>query len=310
MSNSTTDRNTIISVYNSKNWNVTSTVPMILYLVSIIGHSVGFTLLWRVKVTLENQRIILLNLSATEMVFGTAIFIRHVLSKFVPAEKLIASSWFEITTAVMFKFLMLHLAVDRTLDIYLHMRYFIYFPKHRILKILLVMWISSMTISTIAFSLFTTNFVSLYEVLVPMTYLYLALDMLVLLASILSFSYMLSKVWGIISSSHNLTASEVNAKKMLLARKCLLPCLVIGSYIAFNMTSFVSFNLEVAISTKNKYPLTYTRFLMPLGLIADSFIYIFMQHQVRCHLKKVLLSSICGNGGSEHSLNVLSTNCN
>ena len=175
------------------------------------------------------------------------------------------------------------------MDIYLHLKYNVIFPKHRVVKILLGVSILSVTIGSTVLTLQLYN-VDPFEMVLCMTYVYLVLDLIVLLASIVSFSYMLSKVWTIISTSSNLTASDVISKKRLLARKCVVPCLIITTYIVFNLSSSVTLNLNIAMSTKQNYSITYPRFLIPLGLMADCFIYIFMQHQVRAYLKTLLFS--------------------
>ena len=211
---------------------------------------------------------------------------------------------------------MLYLTIDKVLDIYLHLKYSMYFPKNRVVKILLAMWITSMTFSTGALIVSKLRLVNLYDMVFLITCIYLTLDFIVLIASIISFSYMLTKVWAIILNSHrevgtqSVNTLQLSSTRKLFKRKCLVPCLIILSYIVFNMTSFLTLNIEIAMSTRYTFSVTYARFLMPLGLIADSLIYIFMQRQVWRYLKRVVLFMICEKRGSVgNSVNMSTTNC-
>ena len=115
MSNHTERGNATGFNVHTIDWSAMSIVPTALFLLCIIGHAIGFCVLWKVKVTLANQRIILLNLSATEMIFSISMLLRIVLPIYIGFHDLVILSWFEVTSGLMFKFLMLYLIFDRTL---------------------------------------------------------------------------------------------------------------------------------------------------------------------------------------------------
>ena len=102
-----------------------------------ILHFLGFSLLNKVKFWPGNQRLILLNLSAVEFVYCTSLCIIYSSMSLRPSlpqkdlERVVQSFlWLDVSFNLLLKFLMIYVIIDRTLDIYFHLRYPVIFTRN------------------------------------------------------------------------------------------------------------------------------------------------------------------------------------
>ena len=93
------------------------TVP--LYASSALMHSIGFFLLYKVEFRPENQRLILMHLSAAEFFQSVITAVEHTLYVLVKEiERVLRYSiWTNFSIGILLKFILIHLIVDRTFEI-------------------------------------------------------------------------------------------------------------------------------------------------------------------------------------------------
>ena len=277
-------------------------VPLTLFAISGVAHLIGFSLLYKVKCELINQRVILLNISFVEMLLSFFITVNLICGRFFEIQawcyvSLVSQMWF----GMHLKCLMMYLVVDRTLDIYLHLKYAVLFPRERVIKIIAIMWILMFFVAIVhlTFSLYLTGCMTIMHIAVVT---YTVFDALICVTTIVSFAYLLSKVRAILKIKSGVTSQNRQQSVKSLKKKLLLPAFMVLSYMIFNLSGAICLCLRhVYGSTElgNSF-LFAARTAIALGLLSDSFLYIFMQKQVRKLLRETFLSSCSGDAPIQH----------
>ena len=167
------------------------TVP--LYASSALMHSIGFFLLYKVEFRPENQRLILMHLSAAEFFQSVITAVEHTLYFLVKEIERVRrySIQTNFSVGILLKFILIHLIVDRTLDVYLHLRYPIIVTKRNVRIILCTFWLLAIVTGTIVLSLeifYIHN--SKLLVLNVLLVVYIIVDGLVVTCSVSSFIYL------------------------------------------------------------------------------------------------------------------------
>ena len=112
-------------------------------LVAIV-HLIGFILLYRVKFRPVNQRLLLLNLSFTELCIGLSQSIVYSILLFdCDADCDLTDTFFNASLHILNKAIMIYLICDRALEICLNIKYPLYFNEERTKKVLACMWVLS-----------------------------------------------------------------------------------------------------------------------------------------------------------------------
>ena len=234
-------------------------------------HIVGLVLLHRAKAQMLNQRMILLNLSVAEMLFCLFEFFKYL-------NELFWSSWtckfvidaFNCIVFCAVRLSMFHFIVDRFLDIWLNLRYPLYFNK-KILKILIIsQWIFGFLCVVVLTPLFIYNVIGWYTVIIVR----LSMDIIIVIAALLTFPYLFGKVKKAIHVNNN------NPKRKLHTWiKMRVPILMIITFIAFN----TSYSIILYYRSSRNIHQSYTFQMLDIfGWGSDVFIYVLLQKRVRC----------------------------
>ena len=258
--------------------------------VSSLLHFFGFILLCRVRMTLVNQRLILTNLAAAELLCSLTQVIEHTRVLFgLHIEVSLGTEYCYIERFVTFlatiatKLLMIYLVLDRLFDIQLHLTYPMHFSKRRVIKILTAIWGISFAISISLDIVYEcrshTNTIMI---------LFFALDLLILIIAIMTYSIFYFKIRAVTEAVRRQSvASNWNSVKK--QRKFLVPFLMIATYIMFNTSGMAILVVYVQLGRHpSSILLEIAVCLIFMGWILDSIIYIFIQKDVRKMLKNLI----------------------
>jgi len=228
------------------------------------------------KRKLRNQRFILTNLFTIE--FLTALFfVKIQIEELTGRRKGTIEGSIEfgarVALAVNYPFSMHHIAVDRFLEVYLHMKY----PMHvteRVTKVTIVaMWIFGV--------LFSVTVVLLQEfVYTPikmftfMSYYVLLLDVTILLNAIVTYSYLYRAFIRLRAIDRR------NSLRKLKSGKFRIPVLIILTYCLFEVSGAILSMAAYAAQLKEMLLVRKVSLLLyGFGFLADVFIYILC-HQL------------------------------
>ncbi|XP_066932247.1 uncharacterized protein [Clytia hemisphaerica] len=132
------------------NWSITKTIltnlPLLFYSIAVILHSIGITLLLKLR-RKRNQDIIILHLSITELFMCLLDIIQNILSRddYVTEMTSRVKSYVIIVNCCFFVvpsfLIIITLTIDRFLEIYLNIKYQLYFSKKKLKFVLTVHWV-------------------------------------------------------------------------------------------------------------------------------------------------------------------------
>ena len=120
------------------------------------------------------------------------------------------------------------------------------------------------------------------------SYFFFSLDVFNAMSAIIVHVYIFIKVWNIAKTEfiHLPKVSQERAKKMMLL-KLLVPCLIIASYVLFNVTAVAIIVIVTHIKDGMTIFHVVAHLLIILGWISDSFIYVFAQRNIRKRLLRM-----------------------
>ena len=283
------------------------------YLVGGFLHLLGLVLLCKVRMSLQNQQVILTNIAIIEMLFGFLNGTLECVSQFFPQRLCRA---FQLVHLCLVSFLltiyhlvMLHLILDRFCDIWFHLRYPLMFTKQRLKVVLASLWLVSaiFALTTVLISYCQNDH---FQALRYMMYCQGTLDIMIVIGAIATYTYLFCKVKTIISSEASLTTTNNSNNnnnnnnnnnsnnnnnitgKGSVARKFLVPCIMIATFIGFMITSAC---LATVSHMKSEYAFSVDLYALAnvfaiCGIVSDAFIYILLQRDVRNLLKSTLKS--------------------
>ena len=283
------------------------------YILTAILHGSGIWLLYSVKIALVNQRLIILNLAMAELLscIERIVYSCGRLGKYRNIYWLRFGFFLYLFTALITKFIMFHLTLDRFLEIYLHMKYAVYLTKTRLVKILATLWIlsASVSITLVVISITITDVITMYS---HFFYIYFGIDITITFTALVTYMYFFIKIRSFTKCERQLSGHLKESKRdTSTSKKFLVPCLTIASYILFNVTGTT---IQMAMQFMNtKRPtdviiiLSNSAFLLTLlGWIADWIIYILLQRKIR----KVLMKKCCADhSGSKSRRGTISETC-
>ena len=259
-------------------------------LLIFICHVIGLIILWRVKSPAVNQRIIIINLAASEMLFCANQLVYYA-SKDIfdqPTITLVKVNQplrFIVYTAN--KLVMIHLILDRFADIYLNIKYALYFTQEKVIKILASIWIMCVVYGVtlgVLMEVFTKDreypkFQYLVNIVVS-----IVLDALITFLAVGTFSYFLYKVRKIMTRDNLSNGNNMQNRKSYSKQKFLVPFLMIATYVAFNVTGTWLVTLYGIDPV-----LYYVAWLMVgFGYLTDAILYVFLQKDNRIVFSKLI----------------------
>ena len=274
---------------------IPNTIFIVLVSLGGISRLFGLCLLIKVKGIPQNQRLLLANLSATELVLNLFLLVKQCLA-LNNMQKI-----FPDTIEVIFKVFLytnlrlavIHIITDRFLEIRLNIKYALYVTYKRF-KAILISTLLLSVVFTMAMTIHYTLQRNSYFVFQILNRTLLVLDTLILILATATYVYfflIVLKFNGPIhphSGGSNSTSETVK----ISVRKFKVPFLVILSFILFNFTSTIVFVIlrEVENSEQLSSILVDVGELLDIiGFLSDSCIYILFQKQIWSHCQDWIL---------------------
>ena len=257
-------------------------------------HLLGLCLLLRAKDGLENQRIITINLAVTEMLnsfYQVVVSVKLLTGldrKWLYADMFLAGTLFTMNRMVM-----LHLILDRCLDIYLNLKYSFYFTKSRLKWISVSLWIFSGSIA-LTLALVVYSGVDFAKIELIIGYTFFAMDILITLCGILTYIYLFSKISQITECERRTSVTANNQRVKITQARFTIPCLMVATYICFNFTAAIMIMTADMLIGKMGLVKVLPIFeiahvLILLGLFSDCVVYIFLQRSIRSQLLSMVM---------------------
>ena len=267
------------------------------YALTAVLHTIGLYLICKIKISPCNQRLLITNLAAIEMVGSWY----SVLTNSVMISRKWDMRWehthifiaFVIYTAI--RLAVLNVILDRFLDIFLNLKYPLYMTKKMISGILTIEWIVVVSAAVVFTLLVKFDIYPLTGFYYFLIYFHLSLDILITFVAMVTYTYFYLRVRSIM----NTHTQDTTRNKQMLWRNFKIPLLMVASYILFNVTATVMrmVALQDMIQNNNEYTKLYiiltglSGILDTLGWISDALIYIFLQKKIRRTLTSKLRKS-------------------
>ena len=262
-------------------------------LLSSAFHLFGIVLVCRMTMTASNQKLLITNLSSTELLYSLIMSTQTILKMLCLDRHVIFVIFYWIVLLISFaanKLMMLYLILDRLADIYLHMRYPLFITKARVVKILVALWmlafIYGAIISVLSFS--ENNFLNSFhgesDYIQSYNYVMLAIDTTITIVAVTTYLYFYSKVSSIVKRTRS-QGKQIKDMNRNYRKKFLIPFLMVATYLAFNVISTVLFTVRRQSVTLDKHSnellLDIGRIFVMVGFVSDAVLYIFLQKSVR-----------------------------
>ena len=257
-----------------------------LTLITFVCHSIGLVVLMRVKSAAVNQRIIIINLALTEILF-CANQLAYYAAKNIFHRPSIPLVKVNQTVRPIFhtanKLVMIHLTLDRFADIYLSLKYALYFSRKQVIKILGAIWIASIAygvILGIIMEVFTPH--GEYPTINYKVNFFVSvvLDIFITLSAVCTYSYLFHKVRNIMT--RDITLNNTKNRSTHPRIKFLIPLLMIATYLAFNVTgTFIQTVAEKKGERERILLIHIAWFMIGFGYLTDAALYVFLQKDVR-----------------------------
>ena len=275
------------------------------YIFAALIHIVGLLLLYKTKFEPVNQRTIMINLACSELAINLLLAIVHtVVTKGLCKPESICP-YFALFIYVFFvsanKLIMLCLIFDRMLDVYLHLKYPIYFSNNRVKRILMSLWLFSG-----AFSL-THVLMRIFKIALPTRRKILnvflnGLNSIIVITVLMTYGFLYSKVRRFLAIDRRQgrvqpkddNSSNNNSLEKNQRANFLLPCLIISTFIMFNATGDLLILYKNDFLKEDSFKSILSEvghFLWILGWISDGILYIFMQRSIRSKLLSIFRRS-------------------
>ena len=261
---------------------------------SSLFHFFGIVLLSRMARAASNQKLLIISLSGTELLYSLQMSVSTIL-KMLNSDKhvvFIIAYWILISTALAAnKLMMLYLVMDRFADIYLHMRYPLFFTKTRVVKILVALWMFAFVHGTVTsvVAIWANDFKDPLEVeseyVQSYNYFTLIIDAAITVSAVTTYLYFYSKVSSIVKRTKSQAKQRHQGMNRNQMKKFLIPFLMVATYLMFNVSSNVLFTIRRQWKSLKE---DIIRILLSLGwtftmvgYISDAVLYIFLQKSVR-----------------------------
>ena len=265
---------------------------------TVVGllHMLGFFLVYRVRTNLPNQRLLILNLSMAEMLRSWKQVVWYSLSLAGLKSKIweLACSFICSTFLLGIPLIILHIIVDRFLEIYFNFKYPLIMSCKQLKIIICILWIVSIIFAVVVL---INDLINMSEMIwAILDFVGLVLDLVIVVLAFGTYMYFHTKMKRIRQSKSN---------NVMLTFKFKIPCLMVLSYIFLNVSSTIlkavislqhTENDEQPNETGNELQKNDSCILLDdiavLLLVGayflDAIIYVFLQKSVRKHLLSLL----------------------
>ena len=260
---------------------------------AVMIHLLALLLLCRVKFKPINQRILIINLAIVELLFN--LYQLHLYTFWIKYRWDIDSSYdhvdrfFFLFLATANKLIMIYLICDRLLDIHLHLRYPIYFTEQRVKNINIVIWLFCAKYALIMTVLIKFKIGGATLLWVCYSF-YLAKDLVIVISALITYGYLYMKVRHFRAIDNSQRIAGMKGEIRVSNRtKFLLPCLIIATYLVFNITAIIMYLYKTHLLQKGlakSLVSEISHWFWIFGHISDGVLYIFLQKDV----KKKLIS--------------------
>ena len=196
---------------------------------------------------------------------------------------------------------MLHLIFDRFADVYLNLKYKVYFTRSRIKGAHTATWIIAgiygLLLGIIG-HLRTPNGYPIFHNKVN-NYVSMILDMTILFSGLITFCYLFTKVRRIVEKDNAVIKSNLDYKRKFPTLKFVIPLLMVLTYLIFNVSAAIISKMafqcrkwgDVEIENRKwhyyslYFLLTHIGWiLVVIGYLSDAFLYIFLLKRIRAYV--------------------------
>lgn len=262
-------------------------IPIPLYLLSIMLHSIGIFLLLTLQHR-RNQDIIMMNLSIAEISMSLCDFSQNILSRYhnVSAFHIKILTITQCSLFVVPSFLiMIVLTVDRFLEVYLNIKYHTYVGKFKVKVSLSICWCIGISIASILLPL---KFLSINSDAIIFKFIFPSVEGTFLLIALVCYIYIFNKFKEM---KRTPTVPSIVRNKLKCAR-IFPPFLIILTFAMFVVApDTVNLYLFYISEKGTNFHANILLLFYVLGFISDAVIYIFLQKSMRSHF----LKTFCGN---------------
>ena len=244
-------------------------------------HCLGLFLLYESKSDLPNQRLLLINLALVEMLIGFsgALKLTLLITGHLSAIVRLAERFIITLLYTRIRLTILHIIVDRFLDIYLNIRYHLYMSSAKMKILNGCLWLLGIVFAVI-------NAILMHLKGKSMTVKFgacmlLIFDVIIVTAAISSYMFFYSKVKRNQRSESQRNDHNYRAKLKRVRKRFVLPFYIVITYILFNFTSMVTSLVSQYTEAGEKDQLMLASAILEiLGFLSDAFVYAFMNKNV------------------------------
>ena len=290
------------------------------YFIAALIHALGLSLLHRVHFQPASQRLLIIHLAWTELCTSLSQALVYTFLVDGRCYPYSICSFIDKFNYRLFggtsKLIMIYLICDRAFDIYFHLRYPLYFTQQTVKKVLMTLWVVGVTFALISVlmgkfriggEMIQENWRQYEGIFI--TVFFLGTDSLIVITAVITYMYLYLKVRKILANSQG-NAQQDNTRTPQ-SSKFLLPCLIIATYLIFNLTGTVlhfysRFVLREASLTKSVLS-EIAHMFMVLGWASDGVLYIFLQKSVREKLLSMFRKSVLPISSTRSARNAEST---
>lgn len=285
-------------------WSIFFIMGTSMTLTAAVLHILGLIVLFYIKspISNQNQITIMINLALTEFIFclnlGILFMFKILNTDFFKGSVLetlnLSVEMFSFTSN---KLVMLVIITDRFFDIYLNIKYAVYFTRKRIKYTLFIIWFICALYAAGQGVFVHTNCYTSRGAWTIQNYISFPLDAIILLSAILTYIYFYMKVNAILQSlaavknlrsPQNMEDTQTTTR---LGMKFLLPFLIIFTYLLCNVTATALFIIRrnYYLGTRHSSVLLQVAWTAEvIGFLSDAVLYVFLQRNVR-----LFITSLC-----------------
>lgn len=253
------------------------------------------------------QHIFIINLAVTQMLIGAVNLVRAL---FVPKSiehHLTIFRIFSLNTTLYLT--MIFITLDKLIEIYLNIKYSLYWNEKKTKWLLLATWTINVTLALVI--TLTYHFTDEISLLNPIgVYYVVVFDILFALVAVITYGYIFEKYrqTRIQPSRHTSTTRppQQSAFSIFVNSKFYLSAMLIVTFMLFSaVPHFTIFVVYVAQRRSSILGLNICMVFMELSHIIDAFTYIFMKPSIKKLLKKKMLKSAVRQSTTSRTSTVL-----
>ena len=261
-------------------------------LVVVLVHLVGFVLLYKTRSQLPNQRLLILNLALVEVLCGCYMLV--IFSVVVSGIEWRTSfgqyaiTFCETLLYTRIRFTVLHIILDRFLEIYMNMKYPIYMTRRVMVVVLTILWFLSVVSALI--SVILKTFLSKYTAHKFALMSMFTLDVIIFTSATITYIYFFKTTRRIRTLDSIASGRKSPSMIGLFRERFLLPCYIVCTYMLFNLSSIILATVSRYVERgSDKVALTRASYVLDMvGFTSDAAIYVFANKSVRKFLQSLI----------------------